>query len=64
MQRSDSIPGDPGGTWLEAAMDGVVVSDRDGQIARTLGRVRHAIDRGDWTRHWAHGQPYWTRKER
>lgn len=50
----------PGTLWLEAALDGVVVLDRDGRIARYLGRVRRDIAAGERVRHRAHGQPYWT----
>jgi len=52
--------GDPGSVWLEAALDGVVASDRDGRIARYLGLVRRHIAAGDRVRRRAHGQPYWT----
>lgn len=52
--------GAPGTVWLEAALDGVVVLDRDGRIARHLGRVRHDIATGARVRRQAHGQPYWT----
>ena len=50
----------PGTLWLEAALDGVVVLDRDGRIARHLGRVRRAIAAGGRVRRLVHGQPYWT----
>ncbi len=54
-------PGDPTGTvWLELALDGVVVLDRDGRVAHHLGRVRRDIATGTRLRRWAHGQPYWT----
>jgi hypothetical protein len=46
--------------WLEAALDGIVVLDRDGRIARHLGRVRRDIATGVRVRRRAHGQPYWT----
>ena len=52
---------EPGPVWLEAAVDGVVVFDRDGRIARHLGRVRGALASGAVERRSAHGQPYWTR---
>lgn len=50
---------DPGPMWLEVAIDGIVVSDRDHRIARYLGTVRRRIAAGAWTRHVAHGHPYW-----
>jgi uncharacterized protein len=52
--------GTPGTLWLEAALDGVVVLDRDGRIARHLGRVRRDIAAGGRVRRRVHGQPYWT----
>lgn len=50
----------PGTVWLEAALDGVVVLDRDRRIARHLGRLRRDIAAGAHLRRRAHGQPYWT----
>lgn len=50
---------DPGPMWLEVAIDGIVVVDRDHQVARYLGEVRRGIARGAWTRHVADGHPYW-----
>jgi len=52
--------GAPGTVWLEAALDAIVVLDRDGRIARHLGRVRRDIAAGTRLRRRAHGQPYWT----
>jgi uncharacterized protein len=52
--------GDPGTVWLEAALDGIVVLDRDGRVARHLGRVRRDIAAGGRVRRRVHGQPYWT----
>ena len=53
---------EPGTVWLEAALDGVVVFDRDGRITRYLSRVRRDIASGTLVRRRAHGQPYWTAK--
>lgn len=50
---------DPGPMWLEVAIDGTVVFDRDHQVARYLGAVRRRIAGGAWTRHVANGHPYW-----
>lgn len=58
-----SMPGPddaPGPIWLEVALDGAVVSDRDGRLARHMAGLRRAIANGDVTRRHAHGQPYWT----
>lgn len=54
-------PGDePGPVWLEAALDGAVVRDRDGRLARYLAGLRRRIAAGGLVRRHAHGQPYWT----
>jgi predicted nucleotidyltransferase len=49
-----------GGVWCEAAIDGIVLHDRDGRIDETLRRIRRAIAEGRLVRKHAHGQPYWT----
>lgn len=56
LPRSD---GDPGPLWLEVAIDGIVVFDRDHQVTRYLGEVRRLVAAGAWTRQLAHGHPYW-----
>ena len=58
-----TLPADdvaPGPMWLEVAIDGIVVVDRDHQVARYLGEVRRRIAARAWTRRLAHGHPYWT----
>jgi hypothetical protein len=50
----------PGALWCEAALEGVILADRDGTIAQTLRDVRRAIAEGRVVRRSAHGQPYWT----
>ncbi|HEY6506495.1 MAG TPA: toxin-antitoxin system HicB family antitoxin [Vicinamibacterales bacterium] len=50
----------PSGVWCELAVEGVLLSDRDGTIAAALIEVRRAIARGQLVRRTAHGQPYWT----
>ena len=47
------------GLWAEAAIDGLVLFDRDGQLAGALARVRRAIADGRIVRRVVHGQPYW-----
>jgi predicted nucleotidyltransferase len=57
------LPADPdraGGVWCEAAIDGIVLSDRDGRIDETLRRIRRAVADRRLVRKHAHGQPYWT----
>ncbi len=51
---------EPGAVWLEAALDGVAVYDRDQRVSRLLGQLRRDIAAGTITRRRAHGQPYWT----
>lgn len=47
------------GLWAEAAVDGLVLFDRGGQLSAALARVRRAIADGRLVRRRAHGQPYW-----
>ncbi len=57
------LPADPdtaGGLWCEAAVDGIVLHDRDGRVDQVLRRIRRAIADGRLVRKRAHGQPYWT----
>jgi len=49
----------PGSIWLEVAQDGIVVFDKEYQIARTLGRIRRSISSGMAIRRETHGQGYW-----
>lgn len=55
-------PGDDtlSGLWAEAAVDGLVLFDRGGQLSAALARVRRAIADGRLVRRVVHGQPYWT----
>ena len=48
-----------GSVWLEAAVDGVTLWDRQLRVSRFLGRLRRAIVEGRWVRRFLHGQPYW-----
>lgn len=47
------------GLWAEAAMDGIVLFERDFVVSRYLGRVRREVTTGRLVRRTAHGQPYW-----
>jgi predicted nucleotidyltransferase len=49
----------PTAMWCEAAIDGVVWYDRNGDVAKRLGDVRRAIADGRVVRAVSHGQPYW-----
>ena len=56
------LPGDApvtGGVWAEAAVDGQVVFERDGQLSEQLRHVRRAIADGRIVRRSVHGQTYW-----
>jgi hypothetical protein len=48
------------GAWCEAAIDGVVLFERDGSVTRHLAAIRGAIAAGCLLRRSVHGQPYWT----
>jgi predicted nucleotidyltransferase len=48
------------GAWCEAAIDGVVLYERDGAVTRHLAAIRGDIAAGRLVRRSAHGQPYWT----
>lgn len=47
------------GIWAEAAVDGLVVFERDLEVSRWLAGVRRRIVAGELVRREAHGQPYW-----
>ena len=48
------------GALCEAAIDGVVLFERDGVLTRLLAAVRGDIATGRLVRRSVHGQPYWT----
>lgn len=54
-------PGDDtlSGLWAEAAIDGLVLFDRRGQLSTSLARVRRAVADGRLVRRVVHGQSYW-----
>ena len=53
------VEGAPSNLWGEAAMEGVVVFDRGGRLAKALVGVRRAAAEGRLRRRVLHGQPYW-----
>lgn len=55
-----SSAGRPGSVWCELAVEGLLLSDRDGVLSAALIGVRRAIAGGRLVRKTAHGQPYWT----
>lgn len=48
-----------GGVWAEAAVEGIVLFDRDFAVSRRLVEIRRRIVDGEIVRRRAHGQPYW-----
>lgn len=57
------LPGHPpSGTWLEVALDGIVLFDRNLILSRRLVELRKLILDGSMERREVHGQPYWVRE--
>ncbi|NIT87704.1 MAG: toxin-antitoxin system HicB family antitoxin [Gemmatimonadetes bacterium] len=52
---------DISGLWAEAAVDGVVLFERDLRISRRLVEIRREIVAGRIERRECHGHPYWVR---
>jgi predicted nucleotidyltransferase len=52
----------PGGLWYEVALDGQVLWDRRGAIARTLRMLRLDMLSGVMERRVTHGHPYWVKR--
>ena len=48
------------GLWAEAALDGVVLFERDLRLSSCLARLRRSMAEGRLVRRVVHGQPYWT----
>jgi HicB family/Nucleotidyltransferase domain len=53
--------GAAGTVWAEAAIDGIVLFERDLSISRRLALVRRDIAEGRLVRRTVHGQPYWAK---
>ena len=47
------------GLWAEAALDGLVLFEREWKLSAYLAQVRRAIAAGRFVRRVVHGQPYW-----
>ena len=62
------LPRDPlscGSLWFEAALDGIVLFERDLAVTRFLQEdVRRAVADGLIVRKSSHGHPYWVKQER
>jgi predicted nucleotidyltransferase len=52
-----------GGVWAEAAIDGIVLFERNLEVSTRLIRVRRDIVAGRLVRRVVHGQPYWAEAE-
>lgn len=50
--------------WLEVALEGEVLWDRDRLIRRKLTAIRAKIAEGSYVRRFSHGHPYWIRHTR
>ena len=56
-------PADGGSLWLEAALHGQVLWQRDAVLARRLTCARNRIAAGHVHRRTAYGTPYWVHRE-
>ncbi len=52
--------GSIGGLWLEVALEGQILFERDALVRRSLARIKDLIASGHYIRRWTHGQSYWT----
>lgn len=52
-----------GSLWLEAAVDGEILYDRNNIAKRTLIDIRSQISKGCYVKKESHGHPYWLRQE-
>ena len=50
-----------GSIWFEAALDGVVLFDREDKVNSFLRKLRGEIADQRIVRKWSHGHPYWLR---
>jgi predicted nucleotidyltransferase len=54
---------DAGSLWCEAAVDGIVLVDHEGEVSRFLGTLRREIASGRLKRLSAYGHPYWVKTQ-
>lgn len=52
-----------GSLWYEAAVDGIVLWDTALRISGVLAGLRRQMAEGRLVRGYAHGQPYWVKKD-
>lgn len=50
-----------GSLWLEAALDGIVLWEREGRVSRFLARLRRWMWEGRVERKLTYGVPYWVK---
>jgi predicted nucleotidyltransferase len=51
-----------GSLWYEAAIDGIVLFDREGRISHFLRSIRRSMAEGKLQRKSAYGHPYWIKR--
>lgn len=54
---------DAHGLWFEVAVSGIILWDRMGEVQHCLIQLRESMCAGAIQRRFAHGHPYWIRKE-
>lgn len=58
VTTSSGVPG----MWMDVAIDGVVLYDRDLELSRRLVELRARVASGHVVRHYVHGHPYWVQE--
>ena len=48
-----------GTLWLEVALEGQMIFDRNQQLFGILSKIKQQIEQGKYIRKQAHGHPYW-----
>jgi predicted nucleotidyltransferase len=61
FSHSPANPRQAGSLWLEIAIDGVVLWEREAKVSAALRDLRSHIAEGGVTRRVRHGHPYWVR---
>jgi predicted nucleotidyltransferase len=59
------LPGtleEAGSIWFEAAVDAVVLFDKEGRISRFLIKLRRSMADGELQRRMVYGHPYWIKR--
>ncbi len=50
--------------WLEVALEGKILYDKNDSVHRVLALIRKKIASGQFTRKESHGHPYWVKAEK